>query len=110
MRNTEIDKQIALKDFAQIKIECQKVTELIASAKTWRDMDKPIEQIEKSKSMMKNLIKFLESFPEQDKTKNAIFNINSRIVIYDALSIKITNQLNEIRKKYGEKSFDVILL
>ncbi len=84
MRNSEIDKQIAFKDFNRIKIEADKVNELIFSTKSFQDFDKVVEQIILVQSLLKNLVKFLQSFPVQNKAiVDAIRYCNVRIVNYD---------------------------
>lgn len=111
MHNSEIDKKIAFKDFNRIKIEADKVDELIFSTKSFQDFDKVVEQITLTQSLLKNLIKFLQSFPEQNKAVvDAIRFSNVRITNYDNKIKEIRNKQNEIRTKYGEKGINVVLV
>lgn len=111
MHNSEIDKQIAFKDFNRIKIEADKVDELIFSTKSFRDFDKVVEQITLTVSLLKNLVKFLQSFPEQNKAVvDVICFSNVTIANYDNKIKAIRNKQNEIRTKYGEKGVNEVLV
>lgn len=111
MHNSEIDKQIAIKDFNRIKIEADKVDELIFSTKSFQDFDKVVEQIILTQSLLKNLVKLLQSFPEQNKAVvDAIRFSNVRITNYDNKIKDIRNKQNEIRTKYGEKGINAVLV
>jgi hypothetical protein len=111
MHNSEIDKQIVLKDFNRIKMEEDKVHELIFSTKSFQDFDKVIEQITLTQLLLKNLVKFLQSFPDQNKAVvNAIRLSNVRITNYDNKIKDIRNKQNEIRTKYGEKGINAVLV
>ena len=111
MHNSEIDKQIAFKDFDRIKIEADKVDELIFSTKSFQDFDKVVEQIALTQSLLKNLVKFLQSFPEQNKAVvDAIRFSNVRIANYDNKIKDIRNKQKEIRTKYGEKGVSTVLV
>jgi len=111
MHNSEIDKQIVLKDFNRIKMEEDKVHELIFSTKSFQDFDKVIEQITLTQLLLKNLVKFLQSFPDQNKAVvNAIRLSNVRITNYDNKIKDIRNKQNEIRTKYGEKGISAVLV
>lgn len=111
MHNSEIDKQVALKDLNRIKIEADKIDELIFSTKSFQDFDKVVEQITLTQSLLKNLVKFLQSFPEQNKAVvDAIHFNNVRITNYDNKIKYIRNKQNEIRKKYGEKVINAVLV
>lgn len=111
MHNSEIDKQIAFKDFNRIKIEADKVDKLIFSTKSFQDFDKVVEQITLTQSLLKNLVKFLQSFPEQNKAVvDAIRFSNVRITNYDNKIKDIRNKQNEIRIKYGEKGINAVLV
>jgi hypothetical protein len=111
MHNSEIDKQIVLKDFNRIKMEEDKVRELIFSTKSFQDFDKVIEQITLTQLLLKNLVKFLQSFPDQNKAVvNAIRLSNVRITNYDNKIKDIRNKQNEIRTKYGEKGINAVLV
>jgi hypothetical protein len=111
MHNSEIDKQIVLKDFNRIKMEEDKVRELIFSTKSFQDFDKVIEQITLTQLLLKNLVKFLQSFPDQNKAVvNAIRLSNVRITNYDNKIKDIRNKQNEIRTKYGEKGISAVLV
>jgi hypothetical protein len=111
MHNSEIDKQIALKDFDRIKIEMDKVDELIFSTKSFQEFDKVVEQITLTQSLLKNLVKFLQSFPEQNKAVvDAIRFGNVKIANYDNKIEAIRNKQNEIRAKYGEKGINEVLV
>lgn len=104
MDNSEIDKQIVFRDFNRIKIEIDKIDELIFSTKSFQDFDKVVEQISSTQSLLKNLAKFLQSFPDQNKAVvNAIHFSNVGIINYDKEIKDIRNKQNEIREKYGEK-------
>lgn len=111
MRNSEIDKQIAFKDFNIISIEADKIEELIFSTKSFQDFDKVVDQITLTQSLLNKLIKFLQSFPEQNKAvADAIHFSNVRITKYDEQIKDIRNKQEEIRKKYGEKGVIAVLV
>lgn len=111
MHNSEIDKQIVINDFNKIKIEADKVDELIFSTKSFQDFNKVVEQITLTQSLLKNLVKFLQSFPEQNKAVvDAIRFSNVRITNYDNKIKDIRNKQEEIRKKYGEKGINAVLV
>lgn len=110
MHNSEVDKQIALKDFNRIKIEEDKVDELIFSTKSFQDFDKVVEQIALTQSLLGHLVKFLQSFPDQNKAVvDAIHFSNVRITNLDNKIKAIRNKQNEIRTKYGEKGINAVL-
>ena len=111
MRNSEMDKQIAFEDFNRIKIEADKVNELIFSTKSFQDFDKVVEQITLTRSLLKNLVKFLQSFPEQNKAVvDAIHFSNIRITNCDNKIKDIRNKQNEVRAKYGENGVNAVFV
>jgi hypothetical protein len=111
MHNSEIDKKIVLNDFNRIKVEADKVDELIFATKSFQDFDKVIEQITLTQSLLKNLVKFLQSFPDQNKgVVDAIRFSNIRVANYDNKIKAIRNKQEEIRKKYGEKGISAVLV
>ena len=70
-----------------------------------------IEQITLTQLLLKNLVKFLQSFPDQNKAVvNAIRLSNVRITNYDNKIKDIRNKQNEIRTKYGEKGISAVLV